>query len=150
MVPEHKLRQQLYHHLHPNPSDLNIDIPIVEMVGRELAFHIIDYFNNSGHEISYPSKSYAVAIIYAHQLEKQFNILFDTSLRDPELLFNNDPYYVPYQEATDVYDVVLRYLEVNCDGLPYYLPQIRATVDYFDQEFFITPNPYFDNANLHK
>lgn len=150
MVSDHKIRQQLYHHLNPNPSDLNIDVPVIERTDTDLALHVIDYFTNSGHEIEYPAKSYAVAVIYAYLLEKYFNVPVDTSLKDPNLLFGNDPHYVPYQENPDVYDIAMRVLTIDCDGLPYYLPQVRATVDYFDQEFFITPNPYFDNANLHK
>ena len=149
MVPEHKVRQALYHHLNPNPSDMNLGVPYKSMNDRQLAFHVIDYFLNSDHEICYPAKSYAVALIYAHLLEKHFIIPFDTSLRDPELLFHNDPFFVPYTDESYVYNKAISHLQLY-DGLQYNLPQVAATVEYFDQEFFLTQNPYFDNANLHK
>jgi len=117
VVPEHKLRQQLYHHLNPNPSDLNIDIALLAVEGAELASGIIDYFVNANHKIVYPAKSYAVALIYAHKLESIFNIPVKVSLNDPELLFNNDPYFIPYSNASNVYNIVLNHFKAHGNGL---------------------------------
>lgn len=149
MVSNHKIRQELFHHLNPHPSDLNVDIPLVEMQPRQLANYVIDYFFDPVHIILYPAKSYAVAVIYSMLLEQYFSIPIKTSLRDPHLLFGNDYHYRPYQHNKEVYDIILKHMN-GFHGLVYEVPQVGATVDYFLQEFFINPNPYFDNTNLHK
>lgn len=151
MVPEHILRQQLYHHLNPQIDDMRLNVEYVEESDTNLRHRIIDYFFNKNHKISYPSKSYAVAIIYSHLLELCFDVPFKDSIRDPELLFNNDPYYQPYDNKSEIYDIVLRHIKLEAfPGLQYHLPQVNATVNYFNEEFFIIRNPYFNNANLHK
>lgn len=143
----------MFHVLNPDPGDLDMVIPYVHMTPPELADHTRDYFLNPDHKISYPAKSYAVALIYAELLVKYFGIPRVESLRDPELLYGNDPYYTTYQNNPSVYDLVQQNMQlVDCMryGLLYEFPQVVTTVAYFKREFFINPNPYFDNANLHK
>jgi len=149
MVSDHKIRQELFHHLNPHPSDVNIDVPVKQMDDDQLAKHAIDYFSNATHEILYPAKSYSVAVIYSHLLELYFGVPFDTSIRDDNLLFGNDLHFKSYQLNPDVYDTIINTARLGT-GLQYNLPQVKATTDYFLQEFFLNPNPYFTNANLHK
>lgn len=148
MVPEHKLRQQIYHQS-SIVTDLNIPIPYIKMDDTTLAFHVVDYFYNPSHELCYPAKSYAVAIIYAHLIDRYWRLPMKMGLMDPGLLFFNDKHFVPYHLATDIYDTIFQFLDIE-EGIKYNFPQVRATVEYFNAEFFINENPYFNNANLHK
>lgn len=153
MVSNYKIRQELFHALNPNPGDLDVVIPYDHVKSDELAFQVVDYLLNKDHVISYPAKSYAVAVIYAHLLEQHFGVPFGESLNDPMLLYGNDPHYVPYTDDPEVYHTIHQNVCLD-EGITYGLlhefPQVVATVDYFNREFFINPNPYFDNANLHK
>lgn len=153
MVPQHKIRQELFHHTNPDPGDLGVIIPYRHLESAELALDVIDYFLNNDHVISYPSKSYAVAIVYAHLLEHHFGIPFMDSLSDPLLLYGNDPHYTHYHNNPGVYDIIHQTICTR-NGIQHDLlhqsPQVIATVEYFNREFFININPYFDNANLHK
>jgi hypothetical protein len=149
LIPEHILRQHMYHVQHPN-SIVNEDIKYKKETNAKLQYTIIDFFFNPGHEVTYPAKSYADAIVYAHLIDKYFDIPFDTSLRDPDLLYD-DPYYLPYDKNPKVYDVALKFIKLNSPKeLQYNLPQVITTVENFEKEFYINPNLYFNNANLHK
>lgn len=145
MQKDYKLRQRMYHHLEPIDDYID-DKPfvVVDVPGAELIEQIISYFQRPSKQLIYPAKSYAVAIIYARLLNQYFSVPILKALDDPDLFLGNDKFFVPYNRAKFIYDVVLeRNLSINTN-----LPQVRTTVDYFMKEFYLIPNPYFDNADL--
>lgn len=153
MLKDHKLRQEMFHKLE-HTNDLLDAIPheVVEYSSdADLVGDVISYFYQEQTAVQFPAKSYAVAIIYAALLERYFDIPLLTSLSNPDLLFGNDKYFVPYgtDSSVRVYHGVLNYL-IRHRGFDFaHGPsQVRATVDYFEREFYINPNPYFDNADL--
>ena len=83
-----------------------------------------------------------VAIVYATLISKYFGLDYYENLSDSELLFGNDPYFVPYSEdSKSLYDeVLIRVFPVlvNVINDSYFLPsQVKSTVDYFKKEMFI-------------
>ena len=105
-----------------------------DIEGNILADRIVDYMTNPDDRLIYPTKSYAVAIIYAKLIEQHFGIDMMESLDDPELLYDNDKHFVKYSDDKYVYDQVLSRIpyEIRFD-----LPQLHATKTYFEQEFLI-------------
>lgn len=146
MTPEYKLRQEMYHKLN-KPSDI-IGSPEHKYVWKigtdeELVQAIVDYFTIPVTLLEYPSKSYAVAVIYAKLLRQYFGVPVLESLKDPKLLHGNDLFYIPYgKTSAEIYDQVL-FRPINWN-----LPQTIATVQYFKEEFYLIANPYFDNSNV--
>lgn len=115
------------------PDDLNKHQ--VSIVPREeLLSNILHHFNVLPDEFLYPSKSYVVAIVYARLLVEHFGGDFFKYLDDPDLLYNNDPYFVTYKEDKELYDSIISNvgllfsLEV---GTPAHI------VPYFEKEFLI-------------
>jgi len=80
----------------------------------------------------YPAKSYAVAILYARWLEDIFGEDFYEALDDPELLYNNDPYFVPYSRDRDTYNTIIVNMPEDLSGGM--VPDIRR---YFEEEFLL-------------
>lgn len=145
MQKDYKLRQRMYHHLESIDDYIDGEhYVVVDVPGAELIEQILSYFQRPVKQLIYPAKSYAVAIIYARLLNQYFGVPTHKALDDPDLFLGNDKFFVPYGRAKFVYDVILeRNLSINTS-----LPQVRATVDYFMKEFYLVPNPYFDNADL--
>jgi hypothetical protein len=142
-MSEHKLRQHLYHQIHKDHDDkLETIVPRTFASREHQVIEVIKYFNESIDELVYPTKSYAVAIIYAAMLQRHFRVPLLSALNDPALLYDNDPFFVPYHLNPYVYDrtlpaITLQLLEIvsDClDNLPY---QVQKTVEYFKKEFFL-------------
>jgi len=147
MQKDHKLRQQMFHHLESTDDWLeDKDVVVLDLPPAELIAHIINYFTIPINKLIYPAKSYAVAIIYAHLLNEHFGVNFYTALKDPDLLAGNDPYFVPYDRAKDIYDSVIDHVAVH--GYRSELPQVKKTTEYFYREFYLIPNPYFAITDL--
>lgn len=110
--------------------------------------HIIEYathyFSRECDYLSYPAKSYCVAIIYAHLLNFYFGEDFYHVLNDPDLLNSNDYYFKPFAERKDLYDKVLNGIQFNAGAfrLNLELSQIRSTYEYFLEEFSIENDRY--------
>jgi len=138
-----KIRQELFHRLNKDHDD---DLSKHEIVYRnggvkekqELVKDILAYFCSdieTAKELGwiYPAKSYVVAICYAHWISDFFDEDFYTILNDDLLLYGNDPYFVTYDNAKFVYDVVLSMLHVqdyNWDrGI------VPDVYEYFKHEF---------------
>lgn len=125
-----KVHQEIYHRLREDRSD---DAENFEMrVEVEILPHALAYFRERSPVAIYPAKSYAVAIIYAYLLARHYGEDFYTVLNDPQLLYGNDPYFVPYQKDPATYDAILTalgYPELDLRGgwAPY-------TVRYFYAE----------------
>ncbi len=148
MKPEYKLRQEMYNNLYQIDDRIGLDgHPWAYCIDDDerLVADILEYFTiEISHVLLYPSKSYAVAVIYAKLLNKYFGIPVLEALKDPHLLYDNDRFFVPYRAggSADIYNRVLLQ-PINWD-----LPQVKTTVNYFMEEFLLVPNPYFDNSNI--
>ncbi len=130
-MKEWQIRQEIYHRLREdNPDDLNnVDIEITENVVEEA----IDYFVNKNKGWIYPSKSYMVAICYSKWLSERFGQSPYDYLDNPNLLYVNDPYFVPYSEDKKTYDDILNVVtwDFKMEGM---VPDVWT---YFMDEFLI-------------
>jgi hypothetical protein len=93
----------------------------------------------------FPCKSYAVAVIYAKLIAKYFNEDFYDVLSDPELMFNNDRFFIPYSRDMFTYNAILNDLnvQVELENIEQSTnPNHVATVKYFKQEFMIDGELY--------
>ena len=107
-------------------DDLNeVDIVISEDIVGDAVLH----FEEKVDEWIYPSKSYVVAICYAKWLEQDFDEDFYEVLDDPDLLFGNDPYFVPYSEDEGTYQAILE--EIHFDEFAGMVPDIY---EYYKEE----------------
>lgn len=126
-MKEWKVRQEVYRRLNDiTTDDLNkVDIlwqpdTIVEDALRHWEEEVENWI--------YPGKSYFVAICYAHWISEDFKEDFYEVLNDPDLL-PDDPYFVPYSQAKDIYDEILGEVFYIEDGAM--VPDVRA---YYDEE----------------
>lgn len=101
-MKEWKLRQEVFHRLNCDHSDdLNkVDIVLSDNIAHDALRHFFERVD----EWVYPAKSYFVAYCYAYWISQDFQEDFWQLLRDPDLLYGNDPYFQPYDKSPDVYD----------------------------------------------
>lgn len=101
-MKEWKLRQEVFHRLNNDHSDdLNkVDIVVSDNIAHDALRHFFERVD----EWVYPAKSYFVAYCYAYWISQDFQEDFWQLLRDPDLLYGNDPYFQPYDKSPDVYD----------------------------------------------
>lgn len=131
-LKEWKIRQILSHQLEGDrPDDLNqVDI---EYRPDTVYQDSLDYVRTEGMGWVYPAKSYIVGIAYAYWLSLDFGEDMYEVLDDPDLLFNNDPYFIRYTEDKELYDSLIKEL-----GLPFpntgVVPHIRS---YYLKEFML-------------
>ncbi len=132
-MKEHKIRQEIYHRLNKEYDDdiKNFDITISDSVVDDA----VRYFTSRDIGWIYPGKSYMVGICYSKWLSEEFGGDPLEYLKDPELLYNNDPFFKPYNEDKDTYNDILDHIggwnfEEN-SGL---VPDVK---DYFIKEFGI-------------
>lgn len=136
MLQDHKIRQQYY--LLSNQADdySNIKEKLVSNISEaELVQDVIDYFTIEVPELKYPSKIYAVAIIYAQLLEEYFGVDFHQSLSDPSLFLGNAKEFKTYPESKNVYDRILS--SVDRHNLKRELSQVGTSIKAFEQEFWV-------------
>ena len=105
-MKEWKARQSAYH---LTASLFKDDLNNIETVWRPdtVVEDALRHFEEYVDEWIYPAKSYVVAICYAYWLGKDFKEPFFQALNDDELLFNNDPHFVPYWHDEETYDAIL-------------------------------------------
>lgn len=120
-----KLRQQSYLQNEWDDIDLSYIVNYENLIDQIIRFFRIES------QLIYPAKSYFVAIVYAACLKRWFDIDFNASLDDPELL-PDDRYYLPYSMSKDVYQHVLTAI-----GDIWQYPSINKTVEYFKKEFMV-------------
>ena len=127
MMKDWKARQMAFHATSGDfRDDLNeVDIVISEDIVGDAVLH----FEEKIDEWIYPSKSYVVAICYAKWLEQDFDEDFYEVLDDPDLLFGNDPYFVPYSEDEGTYQAILE--EIHFDEFSGMVPDIY---EYYKEE----------------
>jgi hypothetical protein len=127
-----KIQQEIYHKLNQyHDDDLSLhNIEITDNIIRDA----IKYFTTTELGWVYPAKSYVVGICYAKWLNQYFAEDFYKSLNDVDLLFNNDPYFVPYEKDKKTYDTILDIVGFDFDETLGIIPDIKK---YFIEEFLI-------------
>lgn len=125
-----KIRQEIFHRLNTNHEDdlKNHQIEISDNIVEDA----INYFTTTRLGWVYPAKSYVVAICYAKWLNQYFGEDFYESLNDPTLLYENDPYFVPYEHDRDTYNDILRAVSLNFNENDGVIPDVK---EYFLKEF---------------
>lgn len=131
MNKEWKIRQELYHRMETNHTDDLNKIPIE--FSDDVIGNAIKYFYDKNMPFVYPSKSYVVAICYAHWLSKDFNENFYELLNDKNLLYGNDPYFKTYNQDINTYDSILKKIMPLNEKLGIVL-DIK---EYYKKEFLI-------------
>ena len=134
-MTEWKVRQNLFYKLNTEPfdDDLNTkDIVITENVVEDS----VRYFTEKDLGWIYPSKSFMVAICYAKWISEEFGGDPLLLLDDEELLFGNDPYFVPYSKDPKTYHQILNIIGWwNFDQTKGFVPDVRV---YFEKEFLLS------------
>ena len=127
-----KIQQTLYHKLNQHHDD---DLSLHNIkINNDIINNAIKYFTTSELGWVYPAKSYVVGICYAKWLNYYFAEDFYESLNDQDLLFGNDPYFVPYEKDKDTYDAILNIVSFDFDETLGIIPDIKK---YFIEEFLI-------------
>ena len=127
-MKEWKARQSAYHLTASLFKDDLTDVNTVwnpDTIVDDALRHFEEYVD----EWIYPAKSYVVAICYAYWLGKDFKEPFFEALNDPELLFSNDPHFVPYWQDEETYDAILD--KINFDQNKGMVPDIY---EYYKEE----------------
>lgn len=133
-----KERQHLYHQNVSAVDVHNIEEQIcLDMTDEDLCAWSTQYFKQDFNCCVYPAKSFSVAYIYAtliHEVFEPQTPLVEI-LRDPYLLYGNDPFFEPYNNQTSfVYDHLIR--EVGNDI--YGTNQSNATIEFFRKEMLLS------------
>lgn len=132
-MEEWKIRQEIYHRLNKQHDD---DLKTKQIVFTEnVVDDAVRYFNETNIGWIYPSKSYMVGICYARWLSEYWSGNPFDYLNDSDLLYNNDPYFVPYKEEKETYDNILKKIggwnfDVNKGMVP-------DVYQYFLKEFML-------------
>lgn len=121
------------------PDDVNLDC--CENFDK-IPQTVIEFFDTTS-ELIYPAKSYFVSIVYAAALHKHFGGQFIDYLSCFDLL-PYDNYFKPYSETSDIYDEILKYIDIK-NILT--LPSTQKTYNYFLQEFGVDKHDIDDKTN---
>lgn len=105
-MEEWRVRQEIYHRTVTEHSD---DLSTKDVVmSSNTVEEAVDYFYTKNKGWIYPAKSYMVGICYSKWLAELYPphdpIYY---LDNPNLLYANDPYFVPYSEDKETYDKIL-------------------------------------------
>ena len=130
---EWKIRQELFHRLNKfHDDDLN-DKDVI--LSNDIVNNAVLYFTNTDIGWIYPAKSYMVAICYARWLSDEFGNTPFYYLNDPMLLYGNDPYFVEYDNASEIYNSILEKIGGwKFDQSTGLVPDVK---EYFLKEFLI-------------
>jgi len=131
ILEEWKFRQEIYHRLNPiHVDDLsNFDVEISD----DVVDNAIKYFKTTEIGWIWPAKSYMVGICYARWLSEEFGGRPLEYLDDPDLLYNNDPYFKTYSEDPHTYIKILENINGwNFDNALGVVPQVK---EYYNLEF---------------
>jgi hypothetical protein len=128
-----KIRQEVYHKLNRSHTD---DLNSVDIINTtETVKDAVRYFHETNIGWIYPSKSYMVAICYARWLGENFGGDPYEYLNDPDLLYGNDPYFIPYRESKKEYDQIL--IDINGWQFSETSGMVPDVKQYFLEEFMI-------------
>jgi len=134
--PEWKINQEIYHRLNKNFSDDLNHHEVIKVTGTDVVDYAVKYFTEDPGWI-YPSKSFVVAICYAKWLSKEFAENFWKVLDDKELLYNNDPFFLPYNYSKftkERYDAIIEQVGLGFDETKGVIPDIKK---YFEEEVLL-------------
>ena len=132
MIEEWKIRQEIYHRLNRNYVD-DLKNQVIH-ISKNISEDAIKYFNEKNLGWVYPSKSYMVGICYAKWISRYFGGEPINYLNCPDLLFNNDPYFIPYDEDKKTYNKILNAVTWSFDEQKGMVPDVKK---YFLEEFMI-------------
>lgn len=133
---EWKMRQQLYHDVTDDYTDDLRKFTVV--IEEDIVAGAVKYFHTTDVGWIYPAKSYVVGICYAVWLNKIYGTPVYELLNDPELLFGNDPYFVPYSQDPTTYDAIIAAVTLDFDDQVGVIPDIK---EYFDSEMYTAVPP---------
>lgn len=133
-----KERQHMYHRKAHVVDIHNAEQQIfIDMTNDELCKWAIEYFKRDFNCCIYPAKSFSVAYIYAVLIKEVFEpqTPLIELLRDPYLLYGNDPFFEPYNDETSfIYEQMIQ--EVGNDI--YGTNQSNATIEFFRKEMLLS------------
>ena len=127
-MQEWKIRQFVYHSTADSYID---DLNHIEYTYSEdnVVEEAVIHFTQRVEKFLYPAKSYFVAICYAHWIAEQYGGDFYDLLNDPDLLYDNDPYFKTYDQDKQTYDEILSRVQLlPMTGM---VPDVR---EYYDAE----------------
>jgi|TARA_B110000977_G_scaffold198806_1_gene284537 hypothetical protein len=124
-----KAKQAAFHAVNKNFKD-DLNDKEIEY-SDDIVEDVLRHFTEVVDTWIYPAKSYVVAICYAKWLEQDYGEDFYEVLDDPDLLFGNDPYFVPYSEDETVYNAILTDLEFKED-----LGMVPDIFEYYREEMW--------------
>jgi hypothetical protein len=127
-----KVRQEIYHRLNKDYDD-DLKTKNIEIT-KNVVENAIRYFKETNIGWIYPSKSYMVGICYARWLSENFEGNPIEYLNDSELLYNNDPYFLPYEKDIKTYNEILNHIGWNFDEKKGMVPDVK---EYFVKEFML-------------
>lgn len=133
MSAEYKIRQEIYHRLNPDHNDdlKNFEITISDDVVGDA----VQYFTTRDIGWVYPGKSYMVGICYAKWLTDNFHGDPLDYLKDPDLLYGNDPYFKSFDQDPATYlEILAKIGGWNFSWHQGLVPDVRQ---YYLQEFMI-------------
>jgi hypothetical protein len=123
-----KIKQEIYHRLNQeHTDDLNkVDIVTSKNIKEDALRHFFEHVD----EWIYPAKSYFVAYCYAYWISQDYSEDFWELLKDPDLLYGNDPYFKTYNEDPEVYDYLFNMVDwpIPMTGM---VPDVK---EYYDAE----------------
>jgi hypothetical protein len=125
-----KVKQEIFHRLNNKYEDdlndkyIELSIDIVE--------NAVKYFTTTELGWVYPAKSYVVGICYAKWISELYSENFYEILNDEDLLYGNDPYFIPYNQNKKDYDAIIKIVGLNFDENIGIIPDIK---EYFIKEF---------------
>lgn len=109
--PVYRVYQLMYDELVTEHSD---DLSLIDWVVREeIIYNALAYFREKTVPLVYPAKSYAVAIIYALILSREYGITVEDVLRDKDLFLGQDEHYKTIDQDPLTYLAIFSALTVE-------------------------------------
>lgn len=108
-----KERQHIYHHCFKHNDLLQMMDVRFDEKPTDIVERVCSLFYDGGTTTIYPYKSYFVAVVYASCLVEWFGGTITSYLNRQDLLYNNDPCFVPYSENPIIYNGILEHLRFN-------------------------------------
>lgn len=137
-MKDYKVAQEYYHRMTPPDEIGDFNCGFFMVADHAIAETTIEYLTKEyphADLLPQPTKTYAVALIYAKLLEKHFSEDFYEVLSDPDLLYGNAKWFVPYSpETARTYDRIIKAVP---EIIRPEISQTQATITYFEKEFLL-------------
>lgn len=108
-----KERQHIYHQCFKHDDLIELMDVRFDESPHNITERVCALFYDAGETTIYPYKSYFVAVVYASCLAQWFGGTPISHLCRQDLLYNNDPCFVPYNENPVIYDGIFEHLRNN-------------------------------------